>query len=537
MKKLLITLIVFIQVLLSVYAEELSNYDLDYFVCNYYEEIFEQAKFYLEHGMYKDAEVEFENLYKSQCKTRDIAEMYMHTLHLLNKDKEAYKVANDNNLLDTEEGLYLQAKMDITPKDSSIARSVYDNILVKNAYDKFAQIGLNQNYITMGSPIRAISELKRIEQSPDNLFLQAKAFYNMEMFEQANQILESLPKTNEIIELMNDIRRRRGYQFVTGYDLYIQKLNEEFKLDSNKIAFSNSCYKENMQIFLDYIMHIYTSGRLPGQGYEPLNNLTNEIRLGTQGRLNTNLALRGDFGVKAFQGRGAMLLTDSWIKYYVNDWLNFKLGFSRNNTEQTFLSAVGVMVDNKFTGQVANNNAYFDTTIRLPHRWYMFTKAGVGLKDGYNLPDNEYWEGMFGIGKRLRYDLSKPFIQKISIDAVTYQSGYRKNVENLYDSQGYLYGVYFSPKWYSDSTINMNFSGNYKRLSYGYGAFAGWQFAYKPDQSFFIWGTSVYGKYKITDRLSCELQYRYYKYANVTRNQLIFNFVLNFYKPVKYKKD
>lgn len=533
MKKLLIILIVFIKLVQSVYAEELSYYDLDNFVCEYYEEIFEQAKFYLEQEMYPEAEIELQKLYNSKCKTSYIAEMYMHVLNLQNKIQEAYTVADKNNLLETDEGLLIQAKMDVTAKDSSIARSNYDNILIKSPYDKFAQIGLTQNYITMGSPIHALSKLKRIEKTPETLLLQAKAFYNMEMYEDARRILESLSKTDEIIDMINEIRRRQGYQFITGYDLYVQKLNEEFKLDSNKIAFSNSCYKENMQIFLDYIMHIYLSGRLPGQGYEPLSNFTNEIRLGTQGRLKEHLALRGDIGVKIFQEKGAMILTDSWLKYYISDWLNFKLGFSRNNAEQTFLSAVGIMVDNIFTGQVDNNNLYLDTTIRLPHRSYMFAKGGIGLKGGYNLPANEYWEGMFGLGKRLRYDLSKPFLQKISIDAVTYQSGYRKNVEDLYDNQGFLYGVYFSPRWYSDNTINMNLSGSFKKFSYGCGTFGGWQFAYKPHQSFFIWGASAFGKLRITNKISCELQYRYYKYANVTRNQLIFNLVLNLYKPLK----
>ena len=308
-------------------------------------------------------------------------------------------------------------------------------------------------------------------------------------------------------------------------------MSEEFKLDVNKIAYSNSVYHKNMQVYLDYIMYLYTSGRLPGQGYEPHNNFTNEIRLGTQGRINKNFALKGDLGVKIFQDRGAMLLTDSWVKYYPNDNFNIKLGFHRNNTEQTFLSAVGVMIDNKFTGQIADSNLYVDSTLRLPYRSYFFNKTGIGLREGYNISDNLYWESLIGVGKLLRYDLSKPYLQKIALNIVSYNSGYQKNLENIYDSQGFLYGGYFSPIWYSDNTISLTLAGRANnKFSYGCGSFAGAQYSHKPTNSMFIWGASVFGKYKFSEHFSAELQYRYYKYANVVRNQLLFDVVISIFK-------
>lgn len=538
MKKLLILLIVFISLNLNIgYCENLNEYSLDDFVCNYYGEIMTHSEYLYLQEDYKNAKTEIEELYNSKCRTKDTAILYLKILLKLKEFKTAFRVATENDLLETQEGLFAQANLAIVEKDSTQARSVYDNILIKSSYDKFAQMSLNQSYISTGSELSGLKELAQLDSTQEIQFLKAKAYYNLELFEDAMRILHSMTQTQDVIRLENEIHRKRAYQFVAGYEMYIQKLNEEFKLDVNKIALSNSCYEKNMQVYLDYIMYVYTSGRLQGQGAEPKNNLTNEIRLGTQGRLNKNFAVKADLGVKVFQDRGAMLLTDTWIKYYKNDDFNIKLGFHRNNSEQTFLSAVGVMINNKFTGQIADNNLYLDSSYRLPNRSYIFSKAGVGIKEGYNISSNPYWEGMIGLGKLLRYDLSKPYLQKISADLVSYNSGFRKNLENIYDNQGYLYGGYFSPSWYSDDTLNLSFVGNIKnKFSYGYGAFAGWQFAVSPHQSMFIWGASAFGKYRVGKHLSMELQYRYYKYANVVRNQLVFDLVISLFKSEKGSK-
>lgn len=535
MKKLLIILIVFLFLNVnSVYCENLNKFDLDDFVCNYYEQIITNVEYLIEKEDYLEAKSEIEDLYNSKCCSKYVAELYLKILVNLKDYKNAYIVAVENGLLDTENGLLTQANYHIVEKDSTQARSVYDNILIKSSYDKFAQMSLNQSYISTGSELAGLKELSKLESNPETEFLKAKAYYNLELFEDAMRILNSMVQTEDVLRLKNEIHRKRAFCFVSGYEIYLQKLNEEFKLDVNKIALSNSCYEKNMQVYLDYIMYVYTSGVLKGQGTEPKNNFTNEIRLGTQGRLNQKFALKADLGVKIFQDRGAMLLTDTWVKYYPNDNFNLKLGFHRNNSEQTFLSAVGVMIDNKFTGQIADNNLYLDSSYRLPKRAYLFSKLGVGVKEGDNIYSNPYWEGMIGVGKLLRYDLTKPYLQKISTDLVSYNSGYRRNLENIYDSQGYLYGGYFSPRWYSDNTINLSFVGNIKnKFSYGYGAFSGWQFAVQPYQSMFIWGASAFCKYRVGKHLSLEGQYRYYRYANVVRNQLIFDLVISLFKSEK----
>ena len=532
MKKLLIILIVFLILNLNTTnAENLNNYSLDDFACNYYERIITEVKQLIEDEDFYNAQSEIEQLYNSKCRTNEVAGLYLHVLYKTKQYCNAYKVASENDLLETPDGLMTQANMSIVQKDSTQARSVYDNILIKSSYDRFAEMSLNQNYISTGFELSGLNELAKLDKNYDTDFLKAKAYYNIELYEDAVRILKQMPQTDEVLQLQHEINRKRAYQLAFGYELYIQKLSEEFKLDVNKIAYSNSVYHKNMQVYLDYIMYLYTSGRLPGQGYEPHNNFTNEIRLGTQGRINKNFALKGDLGVKIFQDRGAMLLTDSWVKYYPNDNFNIKLGFHRNNTEQTFLSAVGVMIDNKFTGQIADSNLYVDSTLRLPYRSYFFNKTGIGLREGYNISDNLYWESLIGVGKLLRYDLSKPYLQKIALNIVSYNSGYQKNLENIYDSQGFLYGGYFSPIWYSDNTISLTLAGRANnKFSYGCGSFAGAQYSHKPTNSMFIWGASVFGKYKFSEHFSAELQYRYYKYANVVRNQLLFDVVISIFK-------
>ena len=438
-------------------------------------------------------------------------------------------IASDEIINTIEESNYL------LEKDSKLSRSVYDNILIKSPYDKFSEMTLTHNYIYIGSPIKALEELDNADPSLKIQVLKAKAFYNMEMYEESYKVLDTLPQVEEVVKLKNNINKQRGYNFATGYEFYYQKLNEEFKLDSSKIAFVNSAYYKNMQIYLDYVMHLYTSGRLSGYNNNALTNVTNEIRVGTIGRINPHFALRGDLGVKFFHDCGGMLLTNSWVKYFLNDDVIFTLGFTRNNAEQSFLSAVGLMIDDRFVGQVANNRLYAGSTIRFKNKNYVFFQGALGTKEGKNLCTNLYWDGTLGLGKIIRYDLNRPYLQKISIDAISYQSGYQRNLEKIYDSSGNLYGGYFSPVWYSDNTLNIYFSGSSKKrnFSYGLGFFGGWQFAIKPQQSFFIWGSSLYSKYRLNDHLSAELQYRNYRYANVTRYQVVFDLVVTIFKKEK----
>lgn len=513
---------------------------------NIYQELFEQynkAEYGLnvincliKDGKYKEAEELAKKVYYSPNKNKDVAAKYLETLHLNGKLKEAYIIAEENNLLETPEGIIIQADLGVGFKDSTIARSGYDNVLVRSAYDKFSQMGLSHSYISIASNLKSLKELRNLEETEETQFLKAKAYYNIEMFKESMDILKTLKQTDRVLEQENKIKRSQAYSNSECYDLYLQKLSEEFKLDAQKMGFSNWVYKDNTQIFFDYIMNMYSSGRYKAHP-SPYINFANELRLGAQGRISEHWAARGDIGVKIFQVYGAKIITDSWIKYFPNDKINFKFGFQRNNLEQTYLSAVGVMRDGKFTGQISDNNWYVDTTVKLPKNGYLFTRGGIGYLYGYNVSGNIYWEGMLGIGKVLRYDLSKPYLQKITVDFATYNSGYQHNMINMYDTLGFLYGGYYSPQWYSDNTINLNFSGRIKEtgISYGYGGFGGWQYAYNPCESIFVWGVSFNLSYKVNDHINLGTQYRFYNYANVQRNQWSINLSIKLYRKNKKK--
>ena len=127
-------------------------------------------------------------------------------------------IASDEIINTIEESNYL------LDKDSKLSRSVYDNILIKSPYDKFSEMTLTHNYIYIGSPIKALEELDNADPSLKIQVLKAKAFYNMEMYEESYKVLDTLPQVEEVVKLKNNINKQRGYNFATGYEFYYQKL-------------------------------------------------------------------------------------------------------------------------------------------------------------------------------------------------------------------------------------------------------------------------------------------------------------------------
>ncbi len=154
MKKIIMVIIVFLLCINLCYADD--DLSIDDFACSYYEEILQQVDLLIEEEKYAEAEVEIEKLYNSKCRTKELAERYVKVLYEENKLHDAYKIASDNLLLDTQQGLLLQTKMLIGTKDVTIARSIYDNIVIKNTYDKIIQMGLSSNVISSNSYLEAL---------------------------------------------------------------------------------------------------------------------------------------------------------------------------------------------------------------------------------------------------------------------------------------------------------------------------------------------------------------------------------------------
>ncbi|MDD3236687.1 MAG: cellulose synthase subunit BcsC-related outer membrane protein [Candidatus Gastranaerophilales bacterium] len=519
---------------------------------------------YLATGQYDKAELLIIPLYKEQA-NKEIAQKYLHILNTNEKHQEAYKLALDNDLLESVDGHLASANIARENNDFSKAKAYYSKILnqepnnlsaqlgnayaslekkefveSRNLFEKMlevnpsfvpARLGIIDSYMANTEDLKTLSELNKMQPNEKVQILKAKTYYEMKMYENAKNSIKGI-NTPEGINLNNDVLRAQAYIFNPNYDLFTQKLSEEFKLNYDKIGFRNSKYIDNLNCYTDYNIIIYSSGVYPSTN-EKYNNVTNEIRGGIEGRIDPNKEIKLDVGAKIFQDAGAMLNTDSWIKFYPNDKYNLKLGFSRDNVQQSYLSAVGMYLNGIYTGQVANNKVYLEYEAKMPKRYYSFGRGGFGSMNGQNLRTNPYWEGMVGFGNLLYYTPKKEKIKKISTDIVTYNAGYRYNLLDIFDNEGNLYGGYWSPTWFSANTVNITALGEYKKFNYGAAGYVGWQYAINPKQSLFIWGANAFINYKINDHVDVNVAYRYFNYADVQRNQFIANVIIRGFRNVK----
>ena len=334
-------------------------------------------------------------------------------------------------------------------------------------------------------------------------------------------------------DLKYQIRRMNAITLTPSYSFLIQQLADEFKLNYQRFGMEVSKNtNENANVFMQYNVYVYTSGGKLG-----LTNVTHEFYGGIKARPTEKDEYQATFGVKAFEfGEGAMIITDSWIKHYFNDNFNLKLGYRRNNIEQSYLSAVGEFIDGIFTGRAADNKVYLEFEGKLPHGFYSFGRGAYGLIYAQNLVTNQYSEGMIGAGKLLYNNPKNKWINTFGADIVSYNSSYQYNLLNLYNSAGVLFGGYFSPSYYNAETLNLKLEGAIKKwhLKYGIKSFGGIQTAMSPDSTTPTWGFSPYLSYELNDNVCINLAYSYYNYASVQRDLFMVNAVIRgFNKHVK----
>lgn len=330
-------------------------------------------------------------------------------------------------------------------------------------------------------------------------------------------------------DLKNKIRKIQAITIIPSYSFLIQELADEFKLNYQRFGMHVSQNtKRNANVFMEYNAYIYTSGARLG-----LTNLTNEFHGGIQQRITERDEYRFDFGVKSFEfGNGAMILSDSWIKHYFNDKFNIKIGYTRNNIEQSYLAAVGVPVDGIFTGRAADNKFYAEFEHKLPYEFYAFGKGAYGVIYAQNLITNQYGEGMIGLG-RLLYDNPKnKWVNTFGADITSYNSGYQYNLLRIYDSKGQLFGGYFSPSYFNATTLNLKMEGYIKNwhLKYGLKAFGGLQTSISPDSTTLAWGVSPYFSYDFNDHITLNTSYNFYNYASVQRDYFMVNLIIRGFK-------
>ncbi|MDD3419262.1 MAG: tetratricopeptide repeat protein [Candidatus Gastranaerophilales bacterium] len=444
-------------------------------------------------------------------------------LERFDKAEQMYKhvLYNDPKNLDAMLGLgYLQ----LDYKEYNKARQIFGDILRKNPEYFPAKIGIANTYVANGDTLHTLGFLRQLPQNPDIRMIKAQTYYDMGMYSDAKATLNGIVSQDADI-LRHKIFKEETITVIPHYALLLQSLSQEFKLDYNKVGiFASQGIQNNLNIFTEYNLYNYSSGTINGQKY---NNYTNEIIGGVKGRPTEKNEFRADIGAKFFEfNEGIMMITDSWVRRYLNDKCNLTLGFKRNNVEQSYLSAVGTYVDNVFTGQTSDNRVYLEYAYKLPKQWYSFGRYGYGIMISKNLPDDPYMEGMLGIGRTLYNNPKHPYINTVNMDLVSYNAGYRYNLLKIYDSTNQLYGGFFSPPYFSANTVNLKLEGNPNggNFKYGFKSFAGPQFVSSPKSATFVWGAAPYLSYELNDRLSVNLSYNHYNYADVSRNLFIFNF-------------
>lgn len=443
--------------------------------------------------------------------------------------------------------------IEVEQKNYEGGRRYFNWVLSQKPCYQKAKMGIVHSYLANGDKMHALDVLSQMPVDDEVRLNASRAYYEMgthpktisDSWLNATSALLSYPEydiamnseaTNvlrgvvneDAIELRKELRKDRAITITPSYSLLLQKLADKYDLDINKWGISVSqLTNNNKNVFMEYNMYIYSSGKFD-EGTSRLNNITNELRAGVQRRVNEKFEYRADIGGKFFQYGGALVNTDSWLKYFFNDNLSVRAGFRRNNVEQSYLSAVGFALDGVFTGRVISNNPYIEYDYKLPNQYYTFGRLGYGALTGDNIQTNQYIEGMIGIGRTVYNNPDNKWIQTVNVDLVSYNASYQYNLLNIYDSTGTAFGGYYSPEYFTANTANIKIEGEYKkwRLRYGFKGFVGGEYAIRPNQTGVVWDVCPYLAYELNDHVTINLLYNHFNFADITRDQIIVNAVI-----------
>lgn len=549
------------------------------------------ANLYMANQDFEAAEKLLEPLYSQYPDDKKITDAYLNSLLAQNKTKEAYWVIKDKHLEETPEGymvlgdLAMQYKhydqagnyyfkaVGLNPKSTMLknkladsyrlfgakggAASVYRQVLAEDPKNLEARLGMGSletdkkhfvnarrifnsilqdkpdyrpakvaiahSYIANDEKLAALEKLDELSDDDETKLMKAQVFYNMNMLTDSKQEIKDVYNW-DAKDLKHKIKRDNAITIIPTYTGFYQTLANEFRLNYQKygVAVSKNV-NDNANVFMEYNVFWYQSG-----ANNFLSNVTNEFKGGIQQRPNRKWEYRADLGVKAFQNHGGMLLSNSWLRYYFNDWFNLKLGFYRNNVEQSFTSAVGQYIDGIYTGQVAENRVFLEYEAKLPYQFYSFGRGSYGLMTAQNMPTNQFMEGYAGVGKAFYRNPKNPWVNIFAFDVVTYNSAYQYNLLNLYNSAGQLFGGYFSPSYFNATTGNLKLEGYIKklRLHYGVKAFGGIQQSLSPDRQTPTYGYNPYVALDINDNITLNASYNHFDYADLKRDIFMFNIVI-----------
>lgn len=419
---------------------------------------------------------------------------------------------------------YLQ----IARKNFDEAREIFQDILRDNPDYRPAKIAIVDSYIENDDKLSALHELDKLPKDNETSEMKAQTYYDMNMWSDSKHVLKGVA-TKDAEALKYKIRRDDAITITPQYSMLLQKLADEFKLDIHKFGMTVSKNTDaNTNVFMEYNVYICSSGGEQTQQ----NNVINEFRTGVQSRISRAWEYRADIGVKSFEFGGGLINTDSWVKHYFNDNFNLKLGFRRNNIEQSYLSAVGLPFNGVFTGRSIDNKTYLDFESKLPYGYYAFGRGAYGAIYSQNLITNQYYEGSIGVGHSLYDNPRNKWINKAFFDVISYNSGYQYYLTKLYDAAGTLFGGYFSPVYFNATTGNLKVEGDIKkwRLKYGIKAFGGVQTSVTPDSTTPAWGVSPYISYDVNDNVTMNVLYSHSNYADIQRDYFMINAVIRGFK-------
>lgn len=411
--------------------------------------------------------------------------------------------------------------LEIDRKNFKKSRYYFENVLFNKPDSKDAMIGIAYSYIANSEFINALRVLKQLPPDEEVNYLIAKVYYYMEMYSDAKEALKGSVSENAD-ELRYKIRHIRAFTFTPSYTFFSQQLSDTYDLDLKKVGLNLSQYAgRNMEVFTEYNVYVYTSGVNILDNH--LNNVTNEFRWGTDGRPSEKIDMRADIGLKVFEYMGDMLNTDSWVRYHFNDFVTLRAGFRRNNLEQSYLSAVGRLVDGVFTGRVAENKAYLDLEAKLPHRYYAFARVGGGAMYAQNLPTNPFVDGMIGFGRVIYNNSENKWINIITADVASYNTSYQFNLLNIPSKSGVVFGGYFSPSYYTANTLNLKFQGKIPKyhIIYGVKGFIGDQTSFGPVNNNIALGILPFLSWDLNDHISVNLSYSFTNYVDIVRHLAI----------------
>lgn len=471
----------------------------------------------------EDVKIKLATCYRKQKRYKEAIELYC-------------KVFESNpNSLDVKINL---AFLEMDRKKYKNAIDIFQNILTENKDYKIAKMGLVYSYIADRQNLKALDLLKGMPEDEEVKITKANIYYSLGMYSDAKDAIKGSVSEN-IIELDNQIRKARAFTMTPSYTFLNQELTEVYDLDIRKVGLNLSQYgANNIKGFLEYGMYVYISGPYFDDHF---TDLTNELRGGVEGRPTEKFAFRSDIGVKIFQSGGALLNTDSWAKYFAKDTLTYKIGFQRNNAEQSYLSAVGFPINGVFTGRVAVNKAYAEVDGQLPNQFYYNVKAGGGAYTAQNLPTNAFVESYITLGKTLFNNPNKKWIQKAAAEVMSYNTSFQMNMINIPGATGprKTFGGYFSPSFYTANTIAIKLEGEKKqwRIKYGIKGFIGGQNEYTPDFVSVVYGVFPYLSYNLNDHICLNLSYSYSNYASILRHLAIISIEIKGYNKNKLSKD